>query len=480
MFKEPVVYVDIETTGGSYRTSQIIEFAAIRVKNDEIVETFSTLINPGSPIPYHITNLTGITTNDVMHAPKFGDVAQQIFSILSGAIFIAHHVRFDYSFIKRQLEINNIHFNPKMLCSVRLSRALYPMERGHGLEAIINRFNIPVNARHRAYDDAEAVIKFLKIARDQHGQEAFEQAARKQLRHLSLPPNLETGALDAIPNTPGVYTFADESGLPIYIGKSVTLRKRILSHFSQDTKIDKEMKLSLNTHKISFIETGNELEALLLESQMVKEQLPLYNRQLRRTKKMYILKSEQDANGYQTVKLDYIDTDQLSADRSIYGVYASKMKARGGLENLQKMFDLCPKLLGLEKSSGACFKYQLHKCKGACAGVEPTEVYNTRFETAFERNKIDEWPYSNPIVVEHSNSSTPDKKLVIDNWNVIGELTQAGPGDGSFKPWKSVFDIDTYKIIRSYLAHKSTDLKLQPITYKELDILSNQNAYVYY
>ncbi len=469
MFDEPVVYVDIETTGGSYRTSRIIEFAAIRVENNEIVDRFTTLINPGSPIPYFITNITGITNHDVVDAPFFVDVAERIHDILDGALFIAHNVRFDYSFIKRQLEVCNFHFNPRMLCSVRMSRALYPDARSHKLESLINRFNIFVNARHRAYDDATAVWKFLQIAYEQHGHETFTQAVQKQLRHRSAPPNVMSGTFANIPNTPGVYTFSDENNAPIYIGKSVTLRRRIMSHFAQDTAIDKEMKLSLHTHQISYIETANELEALLLESKMVKEQLPIYNRQLRRTKKMYVLRVVMNPDNYKVVEIDFINSEELSPASNIYGVYPSKMKAKHALEKIQKTYDLCPKLLGIEKASTTCFKYQLKKCFGACNGEETPDSYNERLEIAFEHHKIDKWPYNNPIVLTHTEQAYQPKNLVIDNWNVIGELKQDDGCETIYTPLKSVFDLDTYKIIRSYLTQKSSILRLQPITYQELE-----------
>lgn len=471
MFDEPVVYVDIETTGGSYRTSRIIEFAAIRIENDTIVDSFATLINPGSLIPSHITRLTGIRNSDVAGAPIFEDAAEQIHAILSGAVFIAHHVRFDYSFIKRQLEICNISFKPKMLCSVRLSRALYPDVKGHGLEAIIRRFNIETTARHRAYDDAEAVMKFLQLAHAQHDPEVFTKAVNKQFKHRSAPPNVASEAFNNIPNSPGVYTFSDADGIAIYIGKSVALRKRVMSHFAQDTNIDKEMKLSLNTHTISYTETANEFEALLLESQMVKEKLPVYNRQLRKLKKMYILKTVGNKDGYATISMDFVDSEDVTPDASVYGVFASRMKAKQTLENLQRTYDLCPKLLGLEKATTTCFRYQLRKCRGACAGLEPAARYNERLETAFKRHRIDEWPYQNPIVLSHPQHTSQHKNLVIDNWNVIGEIHSDEGCETYYKPRNSIFDIDTYKIIRSYLANQSSKLQVQSISHSELKSL---------
>lgn len=471
MFNEPVVYVDIETTGMGYRTSRIIEIAVIRVENNQIVNTLHTLINPGSPIPYHITRLTGITNNDVTGAPVFESVAEQLRDILQGALFIAHNVRFDYSFIKRQLSLCNIAYNPRMLCSVRMSRALYPHVKGHSLQAIIKRHALAVTTRHRAYDDAEAVWKFLSLAHQEHGSEVFQQAVGKQLKHKSAPPNLPQEAFDNIPNTPGVYTFHDAQKIPIYIGKSVTLRKRIMSHFAQDTAIDKEMKLSLNTHTISYIQTSTELEALLLESQMVKDQLPVYNRQLRRYKKMYVLRATLNEAGHITILTDFVDSKEITPNSTYYGVYPSKMKAKQKLEALQKDFDLCPKLLGLEKSSRACFKYQLRKCAGACINQETPESYNSRLETAFERNKLEAWPYKEPIVLSHTIDEHDQKNLVIDNWNVIGEICAEEGCDAYYKPWQSVFDIDTYKIIRSYLARKTRDFKLQSITHDQLNAL---------
>lgn len=471
MFEGPVVYVDIETTGGSSRTSRILEFAAIRVEGAKVVDSFMTLINPGSPIPYHITNLTGIRNADVIDAPFFEDVSQPIHDILSGAIFIAHHVRFDYSFLKRQLEVCNISFKPRMLCSVRLSRALYPLERGHGLDAIIKRFDIPVNARHRAYDDAEAIWRFLQIAHDQHGPENFAAAVNKQLKRRNLPPNVDIKQFESIPKNTGVYTFSDKSGTPIYIGKSVNLRKRILSHFAQDTAMDKEMKLSLHTHDISYIETASELEALLLESQMIKERLPLYNRQLRLVKKMYVMRAQANQDGYISCSIDLVSRKDIHPDKATYGVYSSKMKATRNLENLQKTYDLCPKLLGLEKARVACFKYQLGKCQGACRGIEECDSYNARFEAAFDHERIDEWPYDEPVVLTHHESPLP-KRLVLDNWNVIGEINSDEGCEPHYKPWQYVFDIDTYRIIRSYLANKSSALKLQPISRTELEALS--------
>jgi DNA polymerase-3 subunit epsilon len=371
MFEEPVVYLDIETSGGSLATSRIIEVAAIRVENQEIVEEFTTLLNPGTSIPSWITNLTGITTNDVAPAPFFEDIAYQLLQILDGATFIAHNVRFDYSYIKKELQACGYEYNPKLLCTVRLSRALYPECKGHSLEKIIARHAISVSARHRAYDDALAIKDFSELAYHEKGVEAFQAAVQKQFKTRSMPPNLREADLAAIGHTPGVYVFEDKEGSPLYVGKSVNLRNRVLSHFNQDTKHVKEMQLSLGVHTVRTVETKTELEALLLESSMVKDLLPIHNRKLRRVKSHFVFLKSTDEQGYTTIRIADVDLSEQADLSQIYGMYASRAKAKAALEEKRQTYRLCPKLLGLEHGKGACFMYQLGKCPGACKGSEP-------------------------------------------------------------------------------------------------------------
>ena len=102
MFEYPVVFVDIETTGGSYRNSRILEIAVIRVEAGKIAQEFQTILNPETRIPAQITTLTGISAADTVGKPTFNEIASELASILKGAVFVAHNVKFDYSFIKQE------------------------------------------------------------------------------------------------------------------------------------------------------------------------------------------------------------------------------------------------------------------------------------------------------------------------------------------------------------------------------------------
>ncbi len=464
MFDQPVVYLDIETSGGSFARSGILEVGAIRVEDGQVVQEYTSLVNPGTAIPFWITNLTGISENDLVHAPYFEDIADELNTILDGAIFIAHHVRFDYSYIKRQLEACGYAYNPKLLCTVRLSRALYPEHKSHSLEKIILRHAIKVGARHRAFDDAKAIKEFAELAYAEHGQEKFAYAVSRQLKTRPLPPNLDESYLENVGNKPGVYVFEDEVGQPIYVGKSVNIRNRVLSHFNADTKLNKEMKLSQTVHKLRVIETSSELEALLLESKMVKELLPVHNRKLRRNKSHLVLVKDVNEQGYTTISVETKDIAQFSDMDRIYGVYTNRSKAKNALEDKLRTYQLCSKLLGLENTKGACFLLQLGKCKGACVGKEPAKAYNARVVIALERSKVESWPYKSAVVI----STGTGNSIVVDKWVVLGYLEPVEEAEPYFRPVERTFDIDTYHILRSYIKTHFSSLSVKPIKLNQL------------
>jgi len=443
MFEYPVVFVDIETTGGSYRNSRVLEVAAIRFEGGKIVKEFSTLLDPGTRIPPMITSLTGITEGDIVGAPTFEDVADELLEILDGAVFVAHNVRFDYSFLKQEFAMIGTTFNPRLLCTVRLSRYLYSDQKGHSLEKIISRHAIPVLDRHRALEDARAILYFSQLAYEQHGPENFADALMHQLKSQSLPPNLDLNELETIENVPGVYIFKDETHQPVYVGKSVTLKKRVVSHFQSTSP--KELKISQQVHHVETIPTGSELAALLLESKLIKELQPLYNRMLRRVS-MYAMLVKKEQDGYAHLAVVSGNVDNETDLSTIYGVYSNRMKAKQTIVELTRAYQLCPILMGIEKGKGACFSYSLGRCKGACIGKEDAESYNRRFETALERSKLSEWPFNGSIVVPVNEAG---ESVVINNWIVQRYNDEEGNElIGDIEP---NFDLDEYKIIRRFI-----------------------------
>ena len=224
------VVLDLETTGANPVHDRVTEIAAVRMEQGREVARWSTLVNPGISIPPFIQNLTGIDNAMVADAPRFEEVAPRLLELLAGAVLVAHNVRFDHGFLKNEFERARIDLRVKVLCTVLLSRKLYPQHRSHGLDAIMQRHGLHTQERHRAMGDVEMVLAWLQQATQEFGIDTLQARASELLASASsVPSQLET-PIKSIPDTPGVYLFYGEGPLPLYIGKSVNLRSRVLSH----------------------------------------------------------------------------------------------------------------------------------------------------------------------------------------------------------------------------------------------------------
>jgi DNA polymerase-3 subunit epsilon len=153
-----------------------------------------------------------------------------------------------------------------------------------------------------------------------------------------------------------------------------------------------------------------------------------------------------DDNGYATLSTQRGAIEDVIASSSVYGIYRNATAAKKKLEEVVRVFGLCPKLMGLEKTKGACFSYALGKCKGACIGKESPELYNRRFELAFENTKMAMWEYSSAIAVPINDQG---ESVVIENWTIKGFLN--GEGELEMSETPPQFDVDEYKIIRRFL-----------------------------
>lgn len=456
------VFVDIETTGISAQRGRVIEVAALRYEHGQVVREFHTLINPGSPIPGPITSLTGITTHDVADAPVFSEVAEQLWDILEGAVFVAHNVRFDYSFLKQEFLRLGKSFTPKQLCTVRLSRALYPTERRHRLSDLIARHGLSYHDRHRAYDDAAVLVQFWELIHREHDAETVMQAISRQLRTPSLPRYLDRDVIDSLPEVPGVYIFRDETGLPLYIGKSINIRQRVLSHFTRDTAESKEFKISQAVRSIDYEPTGTELAALLRESHLVKTHMPVYNRRLRRLRKLAILERHVSPDSYHEITKRELSPEDLSDMSDVLAVFERRRGAQAALEQAVTVYDLCAKRCGLEKSRGACFRYQLGKCRGACVGDESPEQYNARVAIVFQDRSIAAWPYDGAVMISERAATTPYHAFIVDRWIVRATITQHEAAEPQYIPYGDTFDHDSYSILRSFLLRHPDRLTIAP------------------
>lgn len=196
--------VDVETTGGSPVFSRVIDIGILRVEKGEVVEVFETLVNPESEIPEFITKMTGISQADVITAPIFDDIKDRVLELCVDSVFVAHNVNFDYGFFKSEFERVGYAFNTPKLCTVRLSRVLYPEHKRHNLTELIERFKFECKRRHRAFDDAKVLWDFLQLVSKQFSPEDLDIVVRRTLKELSPSVQRKLGRVEGIVYEPEI------------------------------------------------------------------------------------------------------------------------------------------------------------------------------------------------------------------------------------------------------------------------------------
>ncbi|MEO7049110.1 MAG: exonuclease domain-containing protein, partial [Ferruginibacter sp.] len=363
--------VDIETTGGHATGSGITEVAIYIHDGNKVVESFHTLINPERNIPVYITALTGISKAMVAAAPTFDEVADEIFQLLDGNIFIAHNVNFDYSFLKHHLKLSGFDLNVKKLCTVRLSRKVFVGLPSYSLGNLCRSLQIEIENRHRAAGDAKATtILFDKIL-ECGGQPHIDLMLKKSSSEQWLPMQLDKSIIEKLPNGPGVYYFHNNKDKIIYVGKAINIKKRVSSHFTHnDGEKKRQHFLRLISH-ITFSSCASELHALVLESTEIRRLWPKYNYSQKQPAQKYALYSFEDNRGYIRLAID-------KRKKNLRSIYNFNLLHEGLvlLKNMVDEFELNQKLCYLDKTPFAGKDIEF---------TEPPLYYNGKVKNALQR-----------------------------------------------------------------------------------------------
>ncbi|KEZ93568.1 exonuclease domain-containing protein [Nonlabens ulvanivorans] len=370
--------VDIETTGNRMSGNRMTEICIVRMRGDTILDKYSSLIDPEVLIPDYITTLTGIDNAMVANAPVFADVAEEILNFTKDCIFVAHNVNFDYNVLRNEFKRLHHDFKRKKLCTVRLSRELIPGMRSYSLGKLCDAIGIPLINRHRAEGDTDAtVILFKKLLAIDDDGVTFDKFIKGTFKEGTFPPHLERSQFDELPETAGVYIFKDKGHKIIYIGKAINIRKRVLSHFY--SKTSKSYLMCQEIFHIDHIVTGNELVALLQESDLIKKHYPQFNVVQKKPKPAYQILHYKNQLGIIQFAVGLVK----SYDYSVVTHY-NRAHAVEQLEQLCADYNLCPRYCSFKTKEDCTSHYKLKNCKGVCKKEELVSLYNLRAQQAIE------------------------------------------------------------------------------------------------
>ena len=468
LLPQDLVFVDLETTGGNAAHHRITEVGILRVANDVLIDEWSALVNPECPIPAYIENFTGITNAMVENAPRFADIAGLVWEKLRGAVFVAHNARFDYAFLRSEFRRQDMNFSANVLCTVKLSRRLFPQYPRHNLDAVMQRHGIACSARHRALGDARVLHDLWFKLRREVACETLQSATRALLAGAQLPAHLPADLADELPEGPGVYRFFGEGDVLLYVGKCHSLRTRVLSHFSAAGADSAGRKLAAEVRRIDWAETAGELGAALKEGEWIKSRQPLHNRRIKSKADSVTLRIAPPLadNGAAQVAVLAIDGLERADLEQCFGVFQSAKDARKALVDIAGAKKLCLKILGLENGAGSCFAYQVGRCKGACVRKEPLMLHNVRLQLALSSLKLKAWPFPGRIALRerapHGSFVDPNRAPefhVLDQWAYLGtahcaeELAALGAGGAGAEQPKIAFDVDVYRILVRYFTN---------------------------
>ena len=404
--------IDIETCGGKYeyRRGRITEICIAIHDGLRVVEKYTTLINPECYISPYFISLSGITNEMVAKAPKFHEIAKTIIDMTEGKIFVAHNVAFDYGFIKDEFAGLGYKYKRETLCTVRLSRKLMPGKLSYSLGKLCDSIGIDVQNRHRAEGDVDATVQLfdrlleLKSMHPQYKNQGVEDLMTRRI------DKIKHYILDKLPEACGVYYFLNKEQQIIYIGKSVNMYNRAMSHFN--SKESKGKKMLNDLYNVDFVKTGSELVALLHEAQEIKSHKPHYNRMRKADVFTHSIDWFNDDNGIINFKIvEYENTVNTLVS------FANYATARQRIEDWIDEYALCLRYCHLTSDDAICFNHQIKKCNGICAGEEEITIYNKR-----AKEIIDSIIFKNEHFALIDHGKTPEERsiILVENGHYVG------------------------------------------------------------
>lgn len=370
--------VDVETTGGYASGYNMTEIAIAISDGENIIDEYSTLLNPQQSIPLNIQTLTGITPEMVRDAPLFAEKAEEIRNFLGDHIFVAHNVNFDYSFVKAAFESVGHNYNPKRMCSVRYTRRIEPGLKSYSLNNVCKHFNLDNQTAHRAWSDARATAQLVNILYPRDTEKVWEQLVKKNSGEFNLPANLPSEEYHKLPEEPGVYYLRDETGKPIYIGKAKNLKKRVSTHFISNKETKRSQAFKREIYHVDFELTGSELLAILLEDHEIRHYWPKYNSAQKNPKKRFGVFAFQGQSGDWSLA-----ANRISSQNGYLQEFHSHNEAMSWIQDKVVKYDLRPDKCGFPQTflSNATAEHHIENFEKMLVDLKEEKNWNLMIKT---------------------------------------------------------------------------------------------------
>ncbi|HEX5802219.1 MAG TPA: exonuclease domain-containing protein [Azospira sp.] len=408
---QPIVFIDLETTGANFARDRILEIGLIEF-DQHGVRQWESLVNPGVSVTPFITGLTGIDDAMVADAPTFESLAGELRDRLAGKLFVAHNARFDYGFVKAEFARLGIDFRATVLCTVKLSRKLFPQHPRHNLDTLIARHGIAVDARHRALADARVLWDLWQRWHEAPGADAVASAVAALTHSATLPPQLDPALADELPDVHGAYALVGPEGEILLTGRASNLRQKVLSHFAGARASLPPISL---VRQVEWFDAAGEFGARLHEIRLQRRRKPIPG-ELCAWRLLEVAPGDFRPQLLGSAEADFGVADDL------FGLYATHREARQALRKLAEAHFLCPARLGLEaeKPGKPCSAVKGHQCRGVCVGKEPVSKHSARLMAALAKQKLRSWPHPGPIaLVERDHFGMIEDFHVIDRWRYL-------------------------------------------------------------
>lgn len=412
------VVVDLETTGGSPTDAGITEIGAVKVRAGEVEGEFQTLVDPGVPVPAFIARLTGISSAMVATAPRIEAVLPSFLEFARGAVLVAHNAPFDVGFLRAACRATGYDWPRfQVLDTVQLARRVVTRDEApnHKLSTLAALFRATVTPEHRALADARATVDVLHALLGRLGPLGVTHLEDLATATDPVPQDVrrKRHLADDLPDGPGVYMFRGPGDEVLYVGTSISIRRRVRSYFTRSEKRGRITEMVRIAHAVTSVECATPLEAQVRELRLIAEHAPRYNRRSTHPERMTWVRLTREPYPRLSIVRDVVP------DAAHIGPFDSRRQAQAAVDALHDAVPLrqCPRRLALTPSPGAssCVLAGLGRCSAPC--VAPDPAYADVAASAREAMERD------PSAVVHALSRRIGDLSGAERYEEAGEVT---------------------------------------------------------